>query len=148
MLDGSKNLYEKIERKYCLFMIPVLCNRILKDENVLDITILEFIRNAKPELHEERNIFYRNSKIINDLYFTIEEKKSVDIVFSLKDKELLGYYRALKYMEKYLKDHKKTNIINAKRVYLQSESIWRRLLLEMTDFIILNLYGRKSFNLA
>jgi hypothetical protein len=134
------------KRHYFLSWIPLICNRIMKDEATKD-EILDFVSRARPELHGHLKRFHENCRSLAQVFLTREERKAVDLAGSLRDKELLGYHLSLRCMEKYLKNRKRSCILNAKRHFQTSELSWKRLVQQMSHFAIINLAGRRFLSI-
>jgi hypothetical protein len=131
---------------HLLSWIPLICARIMNDEASRD-EVDDFISRARPELHRHLKAFLDNSRSMSESFLTCEERKAVDLAESLRDKELLGYHMSLRCIEKYLKNRKKSCIINARRHFETSELSWKRLLRQMMHFAIINLSGRRFSNI-
>ena len=129
-----------------LSWIPVMCMRMANRE-IGPERILEFISEAQRELRLKQKVSYESTRSYSSLYFTSEERNAVEQAVSLRNKELLGYRRALKYMEKFMKDQRVSHISRAIMNFRLAEGAWKKLLGEMGRFTMLNLLGRKIVRL-
>lgn len=132
--------------EYILENFPVLYERACSD--VLTKDELEgYIARAKKHLHGEMKHFHTRSRELGNIYLTLEERAAVEHLEILRNRELLAYFKVIKYLEKYCQTSKKNHLPKAMEFYREAEKIWKKLVKEMTGFIIVNLLSRKSFRL-
>jgi hypothetical protein len=133
---------ESKRKSYHLARIPLLCAGIMKDEISGD-EIETYVSQARPELHDNLRRLHENSRTRSLTFLTGEERKAVHMAETLRDRELMGYHMALRYLEKYVKSSRKSDALNARRHYAVAEKTWRRLVEQMREFVLLNLAGRR-----
>ena len=132
----------KAGRNYMLQWIPMICRQVLK-EDISFKELGDFIKGARHDLHNEMEVFYRSMRIYSGMQLSREEKNALEVAGLLRDKELVRCHKALKFMEKYLKNGKKTCILDAQRLYEESEFSWRQLITHMIRSVLLELEGKR-----
>jgi len=142
VVDSKHGQSERTRRTYMLQWIPMICKRVLKD-TISHEELSDFINSARHDLHNEMEVFYKSTRIYSGMHFTAEEKSALEVAELLRDRELVRYYKALRYMEKYLKNRKKTCIEDAQKLYEESEFSWRQLISHIIRSVLLNLEGKR-----
>lgn len=129
-----------------LSWIPLMCAKVQNDEIARE-SVFEFVRAAQQALHVERKSFYENSKSALDIYLTNEERAAVEKAALLRDRELLGYHKALANLAKFLTSNKRSCILRAVMHYRTAEEAWKRLLVQMGHFVMTTLAARRQLRL-
>jgi hypothetical protein len=133
---------DRIKNHYHLSWIPFFCSRSLDDAISRD-EMEVYLKKARPELHESLRRLHEGSRVRTHTLLTCEERKALLQAESLRDRELIGYHMALRYLEKYARDSRKSNIVNARRHFRIAEECWKRLVAQMRNFVLVNLSGRR-----
>jgi hypothetical protein len=145
-VSGDVSMLESMEVGACILSwIPLMCAKVQNDEITRESGI-EFVRAAQQALHAKRRSFYENSKSASDIYLTNEERAAVENAALLRDRELLGYHKALENLAKFLTSDKRSCILRAVMHYRTAEEAWRRLLGHMGHFVMTSLAGRRQIS--
>ncbi|MGV8118416.1 MAG: hypothetical protein AB2L14_01505 [Candidatus Xenobiia bacterium LiM19] len=128
-----------------LSWMPLYCERALRsavDRHELVI----FVKTARMDLHRRMDSYFSYYNALKNEYFTVEERKAIEIADSLKTGELMGNHRTLKSFEKYLKTDSRAHLIRAREHYRNAEKVWKRLIEHLKEFVMINLLGRRSLS--
>ncbi|MDQ7821945.1 MAG: hypothetical protein RDV48_04025 [Candidatus Eremiobacteraeota bacterium] len=129
-------------KPYALSRIPLICATLLHGE-MMPEEVEAYLAIARRELNSDMERFYNRIREASKAYLTIEERSAVKEAELLRDRELIGYHKALRHLERYLKLRKKSCLLHAERLFRDSEEAWERLVRHMKHFCLLNLAGRR-----
>ncbi len=138
---AAEKEWKNIENTYLIHFIPTFCKKILSGNEEKEN--LEYYSDiAFKKLHEEMKTLFEEVQHLKQNYMTFEEKNTFEKLHALKERELIGYYKSLKFIKKYLKTSKKTLIKHALDSYCDAQKTFKALLAELTGFIAINMHCR------
>ncbi len=118
-----------------------ICSKLLQNDYD-DKFIRDYLEIVRKTLRSQMKELHENSRRTETLSLTIEEKKAVVRLQNLREREILGYHKALGLLERFLKKVKKSLAFKALQYCKEAEKSWKNMIEEMSGFILTNLSGR------
>lgn len=128
-----------------LYFIPIICRKGINGESELEGT-QKYVEEALKVLNIKMSQFFKNSQKLNSYYLTDEERKAVLKLEEIREKELIGYYKALKTIKK--APEKKFSFKHALNIYEEAQRNFKEFLKQLESFIIMNLVSKNRVAIA